>query len=153
MILLESADPKAPLLTTDQILKAIDEHAHELALILLPGIQYYTGQFFDMKTITAHAHSRDVMIGWDCAHAVGNIDLHLHAWDVDFAVWCTYKYLNSGPGAIAGVFVHDRHGRVKKEGEKMVYHPRLTGWWGDDKSSRFHMMNSKSSQYDRFKSD
>jgi kynureninase len=143
MILLEPKDPVNPLLTTKQILDTIDNHAHELALVLLPGIQFYSGQYFDIKTITAHAHSHGITIGWDCAHAAGNIDLQLHDWDVDFAVWCTYKYLNSGPGAMAGIFVHEKHGKVERGNETIEYHPRLSGWWGDDKSTRFHMTNSR----------
>jgi len=142
-VLLEPTDPEVPTLTTAQILRTIDEHASELALILLPGVQFYTGQYFDMATITAHAHSHGILIGWDCAHAVGNLDLKLHDWDVDFAVWCSYKYLNCGPGAIGGIFVHERFGKVDMTSAKQKYWPRLTGWWGDDKDSRFHMTNSK----------
>lgn len=140
MILLEPEDQSVPLLTTEQICRQIDDHADELALVLLPGIQFYTGQYFDLKRITSHAHSHGILVGWDCAHAVGNINLKLHDWDVDFAVWCSYKYLNSGPGAMAGIFVHERHGRVER-GDTIQYRPRLTGWWGDDKSSRFQMTN------------
>lgn len=142
MIMLEPADPTAPILSTEQILRTIDENANELALILLPGIQFYTGQYFDIKTITQHAQAHGILVGWDCAHAAGNVDLKLHDWNVDFAVWCTYKYLNSGPGAIAGAFVHERHGRVDMTAPEK-YRPRLTGWWGDDKSSRFQMTNSE----------
>lgn len=141
MILLEPADPRSPLLTTNQILQAIDQHSSELALILLPGIQFYTGQYFDIPRITAHAHSHGILIGWDCAHAVGNVDLQLHDWDVDFAAWCTYKYLNSGPGAMAGIFVNERFGKVDMENPTQKFWPRLSGWWGDDKSSRFQMTN------------
>ncbi|PHH66228.1 hypothetical protein CDD81_7821 [Ophiocordyceps australis] len=99
-------------ISTERILKLIDDHAHDAALILLPGIQYYSGQLFDMALITAHAHKRGLVVGWDLAHAVGNVELHLHDWDADFACWCTYKYMNAGPGAIAGAFVHERHGGV-----------------------------------------
>jgi len=133
----------SPLLTTSQILRTIDNHAEELALILLPGVQFYTGQYFDIKTITAHAHAHDIMIGWDCAHAVGNLDLKLHDWGVDFAVWCSYKYLNAGPGGMAGIFVHEDHGKVDMDSTTVKYKPRLSGWWGDDKSGRFRMTNSK----------
>lgn len=142
MVLLEPDDAANPVLTTESILRIIDKHASQLALILLPGIQFYTGQYFDMAKITAHAHSNGILIGWDCAHAVGNIDLKLHEWDVDFAVWCSYKYLNSGPGAMAGIFVHERHGKVDMQRTDLKYWPRLSGWWGDDKSSRFEMTNS-----------
>lgn len=145
MIMLEPENSKIPIISTERILKTIDEHADELALILLPGIQFYTGQYFDIKTITQYAQSRGILVGWDCAHAAGNVDLKLHEWNVDFAVWCTYKYLNSGPGAIGAIFVHERHGRVEMTASKK-YRPRLTGWWGDDKSSRFQMANSKYAQ-------
>jgi len=128
--------------STSQILATIEKHASSIALILLPGIQFYTGQYFDIKTITAYAHSKGLLIGWDLAHAVGNVDVHLHDWDVDFAAWCTYKYMNSGPGAMAALFVHERHGKVDKEAiaqGKEGYRPRLCGWWGGDKSIRFQM--------------
>lgn len=142
MVLLEPDDPQKPLIDTEKILRTIDTHADQLALILLPGIQFYTGQYFDIQRITKHAHSRGILIGWDCAHAAGNIDLQLHDWDVDFACWCSYKYLNCGPGAMAAIFVHERHGRVDMASDPQ-YRPRLSGWWGDDKSSRFQMTNSK----------
>lgn len=129
---------------TSQILQAIDEHAAETALILLPGIQYYSGQLFDMPTITKYAQDRGIVVGWDLAHAAGNVDLKLHDWNVDFAMWCTYKYFNAGPGSIAGAFVHERHGKVEwTEGDdgqpKPVFRPRLSGWYGGDKSVRFQM--------------
>jgi kynureninase len=145
MVLIEPEDPESPILTTEQILAVIDEHAADTALVLLPGIQYYTGQYFDMQTITAHAHSKGILIGWDCAHAVGNVDLQLHDWEVDFAAWCHYKYVNSGPGAMAGLFVHEKHGKVSsldQNGGGDGYRPRLAGWWGHDKASRFQMDNS-----------
>jgi kynureninase len=129
--------------STSQILATIEKHASTIALILLPGIQFYTGQYFDIKTITAYAHSNGLLIGWDLAHAVGNVDVHLHDWDVDFAAWCTYKYMNSGPGAMAALFVHERHGKVDKEAiaqGKEGYRPRLCGWWGGDKSIRVLLM-------------
>ncbi|KIV84813.1 kynureninase [Exophiala sideris] len=141
MVLLEPTDSHIPILPTKQILETIDKHASELALILLPGIQFYTGQYFDIQTITAHAHSHGILIGWDLAHAAGNVDLKLHDWDVDFAAWCTYKYLNSGPGAMAGIFVNEKFGKVEMEGSTPKFWPRLTGWWGDDKSTRFKMTN------------
>ena len=143
MLLLGPSDSTSPCIPLSQILSTITTHASSLALILLPGIQFYTGQSFPLSTITAHAHSLNIPIGFDLAHAAGNIPLSLHSSNVDFAAWCSYKYLNSGPGAIAGLFVHDRHGKVDmsaSEGEQ--YHPRLTGWWGDDKESRFKMTNN-----------
>ncbi|KAG6166384.1 Kynureninase 1 [Claviceps purpurea] len=131
---------------TDVILRTIDEHADETALLLLPGIQYYSGQLFDMPKITAYAKQRGIVVGWDLAHAAGNVELKLHDWDVDFACWCTYKYMNAGPGAIGGVFVHERHGKVEwqhdGESSKPSYRPRLTGWYGGDKSVRFNMDNT-----------
>ncbi|KAL1968565.1 hypothetical protein VTN77DRAFT_1775 [Rasamsonia byssochlamydoides] len=143
MVLIEPDDPENPILRTEQILQVIDDNASSAALVLLPGIQYYTGQYFDIKKITAHAHSKGLLIGWDCAHAVGNVDLQLHDWDVDFAAWCHYKYVNSGPGAMAGLFVHERHGRVdlRNTGEEGPFRPRLAGWWGHDKDTRFIMDN------------
>lgn len=126
--------PTAPqeCLTMDQWCELIERHREELALILLPGVQYYTGQVFDLQRLTQHAHQHGITIGFDLAHAAGNIELRLHEWDVDFAVWCTYKYLNSGPGSVGGCFVNRRHAvdtaRV-----------RLAGWWGHDKSTRFRM--------------
>lgn len=150
MILIEPEDAKIPILNTDQILKTIDDNASDTALVLLPGIQYYTGQYFDIKRITAHAHAKGILVGWDCAHAVGNVELQLHEWDIDFAAWCHYKYINSGPGAMAGLFVHEKHGKVnvKKDGSDVdadtsSYRPRLTGWWGHDKATRFKMDNSR----------
>lgn len=124
----------------------IDQYAEEIALVLLPGVQYYSGQFLDIPRITNYAHSKGLIIGWDLAHAAGNVPLKLHDWNVDFAAWCTYKYMNAGPGAIAGLFVHEKHGKVEyPEGEdKPVFRHRLTGWYGGDKTSRFQMDNSKS---------
>lgn len=125
---------------TSQILACIDAHAEETALILLPGIQYYSGQLFDIPTITKYAQDRGIVVGWDLAHAAGNVDLKLHDWNVDFAMWCTYKYFNAGPGSIAGAFVHERHGKVEwSADEKPVFRPRLSGWYGGDKSVRFQM--------------
>lgn len=151
MVLLEPTDPQNPLLSTEQICAMIDKHADQLALILLPGVQFYTGQYFDIKTITAHAHNKDIPIGWDCAHAAGNVDLRLHEWNVDFAVWCSYKYLNSGPGAMAGIFVHERHGLVDMTKAEMreKYRPRLTGWWGHDVGTRFQMTNGESNREEK----
>ncbi|KAH7136187.1 pyridoxal phosphate-dependent transferase [Dendryphion nanum] len=122
------------LITTQKILDLIDENADSLALILLPGIQYYSGQLLDIPTITAHAHKHSILIGWDLAHAAGNVELQLHDWNVDFACWCTYKYMNAGAGAVAGAFVHERHGNNE-------HYTGLKGWYGHDKSSRFLMDN------------
>ena len=93
-------------LSTDHILSVISEHAESTALLLLPGVQFYTGQAFNIAKITEFAHSKGIVVGWDLAHAVGNIELQLHDWNVDFAAWCSYKYLNAGPGGIGGIFVH-----------------------------------------------
>ncbi|KAL8663391.1 MAG: hypothetical protein Q9202_003910 [Teloschistes flavicans] len=125
MILIEPPEPDRATIQTSHILSIIDKHASGTALILLPGIQYYTGQYLDILTITAHAHSHGITIGWDLAHAVGNVELQLHDWDVDFAVWCSYKYLNCGPGAIGGLFVHEKHGTVALGDGSVGYRPRL----------------------------
>lgn len=125
------------LLSTEGICRLIDIHKDELAVCFLSGVQYYTGQFFDIKTITAHAQKHGITVGWDLAHAVGNVPLELHEWNVDFAAWCTYKYLCSGPGGMAGAFVHDRH-----TSPSATPLPRLKGWWGHDLASRFQMSNN-----------
>lgn len=132
MLLVEPDD--GYLMTTQNILNLIDREADELALILLPGIQYYSGQLLDIQTITAHARKHGITIGWDLAHAAGNVELKLHDWDVDFACWCTYKYMNTGAGAVAGAFVHSKHGNNGS-------YFGLKGWYGHDKSSRFLMDN------------
>lgn len=124
-------------LETSDILDEIERHADELALICFPGIQYYTGQWFDIPTITSKARAQDIVVGWDLAHAAGNVPLQLHDWGVDFAVWCNYKYLNLGPGAIAGIFVHERH---TKDNNSLDYPPRLAGWWGNNAAERFKML-------------
>lgn len=100
--------------------------------MLLSGVNFLTGQRLDMARLTRLAHARGVVVGLDLAHAVGNVPLSLHDWGVDFAVWCSYKYLNAGPGAVAGCFVHERHGRNLEL-------PRLSGWWGNDPATRFRM--------------
>ena len=144
MIVLGPDDSKQTI-STERILSAISKHAASTALILLPGIQFYTGQYFDIEKITKHAHSHGIPIGWDCAHAAGNVDLKLHDWDVDFAAWCNYKYVNGGPGAIGAIFVHDKHGQVNMDAKEPAerFRPRWCGWWGADKASRFEMDNSK----------
>ena len=142
MVLIEPENDGDVTVSTSHILSVIDQYAASAALILLPGIQYYTGQYFNIQTITAHAHTRGVLIGWDLAHAIGNVELKLHDWDVDFAVWCNYKYMNSGPGSIAGLFVHEKHGHVDLEAirrNQNGFRPRLSGWWGGDRSIRFEM--------------
>jgi len=120
------------ILREEDILKAIDQHKDQLALVLFGGINYYTGQLFDMAAITAAAHHAGAFAGFDLAHVTGNVPLHLHDWDVDFAVWCSYKYLNGGPGAAGGAYLHERHARNKD----MI---RLGGWWGNEESTRFRM--------------
>ncbi|PTU19321.1 hypothetical protein P175DRAFT_0502857 [Aspergillus ochraceoroseus IBT 24754] len=144
MVLIEPESPAHPILETDHILRVIDEHASSTALLLLPAIQFYTGQYFDIEKITAHAQSKGLIVGWDCAHAAGNVELRLHDWNVDFAAWCHYKYLNSGPGGIAGLFIHEKHGQVDMKNvnkEEGGFRPRLSGWWGHDKTTRFDMDN------------
>jgi kynureninase len=119
-------------LRTSDILLAIEKNSSELALVFLGGVQYYTGQFFDMKNITTAAHRAGALAAFDLAHAVGNVLLELHNHNVDFAVWCSYKYLNSGPGGVGGAFVHQRH-------FKNFEGPRLAGWWGHNEQERFQM--------------
>lgn len=113
----------------------ITEEQDHLALVLLGGLNYYTGQVYDMQAITAHAHQYGITVGFDLAHAAGNIPLALHDWGVDFAVWCTYKYINSGPGGPSGAFVHRKYAHRSDL-------PRFAGWWGHDKAERFEMKPS-----------
>jgi kynureninase len=115
----------------EDIYNAIEKHKDELAIVMFGGVNYYTGQVFDMKKITQKAHEAGANAGFDLAHATGNIALKLNEWNVDFACWCTYKYLNSGPGSVAGAFVHENHHHKNL--------PRLAGWWGHDKVTRFKM--------------
>ena len=117
---------------TEDIHSAIKQHAAETALVIFSGVNYYNGQVFDMKSITKAAHDAGAYCGFDLAHAAGNIELHMHDWDVDFACWCSYKYLNSGPGGVAGAFINKKH-----TGNKEL--PRLAGWWGHEKETRFQM--------------
>ena len=119
---------------TEDLLETIRVNGPELALVLLPGVQYYTGQVLPMRALSEAAHAAGATVGLDLAHAVGNVELALHDWDVDFAVWCTYKYLNGGPGATGAAFVHERH--ITDEAL-----PRFNGWWGHDKTTRFEMTN------------
>ena len=125
------ADEPGGTISMEAIERAIATHGHRVALVLWPGVQYRTGQAFDLAAIVRLSHSAGARCGVDLAHAVGNIDLALHDSNVDFAVWCHYKYLNSGPGAVAGCFVHERHARTTA--------PRFAGWWGHDAATRFAM--------------
>jgi kynureninase len=160
LITIEPPSASNPYLSNEHILSVISQHAATTALVLLPGIQFYSGQFFDIELITRHCQALGITVGWDLAHAVGNVPLKLHDWNVDFAAWCNYKYMNGGPGVIGGLFVHERHGKVEEAPSKpadgakdttdeskpntdpqLIYRPRLSGWWGSDKSSRFRMDN------------
>lgn len=116
----------------EDILKAIEENKDQLALVFIGGVNYYTGQLFDMKDITAKAHAAGAIAGFDLAHAVGNVKLELHDWNVDFAAWCGYKYLNSGPGGLSGLYLHEKHATNKD------LH-RFAGWWGYTEDKRFLM--------------
>lgn len=117
---------------TEDILTTIEQHKDSVALVLFSGVNYYTGQLFDLPAITAAAHKAGAFAGFDLAHAAGNVPLQLHEWNVDFACWCSYKYLNSGPGGVSGVYIHERH-------SSDTGIPRFAGWWGHDKENRFLM--------------
>ena len=116
----------------EDVAAKIEEVGEELALVLIGGVNYYTGQVFDMKTITDAGHKAGAYVGWDLAHAAGNIKLELHDWNVDFAAWCSYKYMNSGPGNASGCFIHEKH-------HNNIDLPRFAGWWGHNKERRFKM--------------
>lgn len=124
-------DEAAGTISMAAIERALAEHGHRVALVLWPGVQYRTGQAFDLREISRLAHARGCTVGFDLAHAAGNLPLQLHDSGADFAAWCSYKYLNSGPGAVAGAFVHERHARADV--------PRFAGWWGHDAATRFRM--------------
>ena len=116
----------------EEILDLIEKHGDQLAVVMIAGVNFFTGQLFDIPTITKTAQRRGIVVGLDLAHAIGNVSLSLHDWNVDFAVWCSYKYLNAGPGAVAGAFVHERHATNTKL-------PRLAGWFGNDPNTRFRL--------------
>lgn len=119
-------------LRTEDIVKVIKQHGHSVALVLFGGVNYYTGQFFDLMKITEAAHAVGAYAGFDLAHAAGNVELKLHDWNIDFACWCSYKYMNSGPGGVSGVYIHEKHATN-------VDLPRFAGWWGYTKETRFKM--------------
>lgn len=122
-------------ISIEQVEEILKDHGEEIALILIGGVNFFTGQVFDMQRMTALGHEHGCTVGFDLAHAAGNIPLKLHDWDVDFAAWCSYKYLNSGPGAVAGVFIHEKHAKNTNLNEL----PRYGGWWGNDPRNRFRM--------------
>src|SRR5438445_454364 len=119
-------------IATEDILDLIKKDADQLAVVMFGGVNFFTGQLFDVKKIMAAAREHGIIAGFDLAHAIGNVPLSLHDWNVDFAVWCSYKYLNAGPGAVAGAFVHERHATNTKL-------PRLAGWFGNNPNTRFRL--------------
>lgn len=124
--------PGEATLRTDDIVRAIEREGPEVELVMLGAVNYLTGQWFEMEKITAAGHEQGANVGWDLAHAIGNVPVQLHDWNVDFAAWCSYKYLNGGPGAVAGAFVHEKHCRRDDIAQ-------MAGWWGNDPASRFKM--------------
>jgi kynureninase len=120
------------ILRTEDILQTIHDHKDSLAMVMMGGINYYTGQLYDLKSITAAAQQAGAIAGFDLAHVAGNVPMELHKWNVDFAVWCSYKYLNAGPGAVSGLYINSRHA-----GNKQLL--RLGGWWGNAEKTRFKM--------------
>jgi len=124
--------PGSKIVDMNEVEHFMQQHGNSIALIWIGGINYYSGQKYDMQKITQLGHENGCLVGFDLAHAIGNVELELHKWDVDFAVWCTYKYLNGGPGSIAGCFVHEKHGMQTDI-------PRFAGWWGHNKETRFQM--------------
>jgi len=136
-LLIARPRPGEHTLRTEDVEALLEREGERIALVLFGGVNYYTGQLFDIPRITAAAHRQGCVVGWDLAHAAGNVPLALHDWGVDFAAWCSYKYLNSGPGAVAGCFVHERHVCDTSL-------PRFGGWWGADPQTRFRMpLNSE----------
>ncbi len=127
-----SPPPGEYCLQIDDLKEILKQQGDQIALIFLGGVNYYTGQLLDMKEITKLGHAHGITVGFDLAHATGNVDMELHEWEVDFAAWCSYKYLNSGPGSLGAVFIHNKHGQDLST-------PRLSGWWGHNKETRFRM--------------
>ncbi len=131
-IILWRPKPDQHLVDLEELEDILRVEGEQIALILVGGVNYYTGQYLNIPEITRIGHEHDIIVGFDLAHATGNVDMKLHDWDVDFAAWCSYKYLNSGPGSLGGIFIHDRHGEDLSV-------PRLSGWWGHNKTTRFRM--------------
>jgi kynureninase len=127
----KSYDDPAAVIPTEAFLAAIDKHGDDTAVLVIPAVHHLTGQWFDIPAIVKAAHAKNILVGVDCAHAAGNVPLQLHEWEVDFACWCTYKYLNSGPGNIGAIFVHNKH----TSGTTPLKY--LKGWWGNDSKTRF----------------
>lgn len=137
MVLLKPREGE-DILRTEDIVSTIEREGDSVAVVLLGGVQYYTGQLFDLEVITKAGQAQGCFVGFDCAHAVGNAELQLHDWGVDFACWCTYKYLNSGAGGLAGAYIHEKNATTIK--------PALLGWWGHKLDTRFQMTNEMSLQ-------